>query len=64
MAMKRRKFLAVLTGFGTLVAALGFSLFEKIAPASMVKAVRTRLYPGKIIPIDEKSLKKPGKWVG
>jgi len=62
--MKRRKFFEIIAGFGAMLGAFGLSLFEKIASEPMARAVRTRFFPGKIIPINEEALKKPGKWQG
>jgi hypothetical protein len=65
MAMiKRRDFVKLLTLFA--VGCSSFGLISKVlVPFRRVNtAERGTEYPGKIVPINQSLLKKPGKWQG
>lgn len=67
MQMERRSFLRAVVGAGALLAGPALWLFERLAPARYVEAVRIRsrrFYPGPVQELDEREISKPGKWAG
>ncbi len=64
MELKRRNFIAV-SGAALLAAATGgWSWLRRQPPVRWLVAVRGGRYPGPVRPLDERGLKKPGRWVG
>ncbi len=63
MAINRRDFLK-LCGSAALLAASGANVLAGLLPRSVIRAIKTRKYPGKVIPLNEKEMEKPGKWIG
>ena len=64
MAVNRRKFLKAVAGVTALLAAPFLRVFERVAPARWVEAVRARVYPGPLKKIEEAEIAVPGKWKG
>ena len=64
MGMNRRKFLKTVAGVAGLFAAPFLRVFERVAPARWVEAVRSRAYPGPLKEIEESAIAGPGKWKG
>ncbi len=64
MELNRRNMLYVLF-IGALTGAFGFvRSFGQQARRRVQRAVRPSTYPGTVEPLDEKKLKKKGKWLG
>jgi hypothetical protein len=64
MAVRRRTFLGLLAGAGAAMALPLLPLLERILPARVTTAIRSRIYPGPIKPLDEGEVAKPGRWRG
>lgn len=62
--MKRRRFLGLLLGAATAVAAAGIGLLRRASPVRVVRAWRARRYPGPLRALDEAGVRKPGSWAG
>ena len=63
MELNRREWLK--TGAALLAALLGGGwTWLRAAPARWVQAVRAGRYPGRIKPLDEHELRRPGRWLG
>lgn len=64
MEVGRRTFLGLMLAAGAALAAPMLPLFRRILPARFVEAVRSRLYPGPVRPLDMAEIRKPGRWAG
>jgi len=64
MGVTRRKFTKVLL-VGAAVAATGiWRYLREGGPRRTIQAVRSRLFPGKVVPLDEESVRTPADWAG
>jgi len=64
MELNRRKFCTIMM---TACAALfggHWGTFIKTGPNRVVRLVQAKLYPGRVKPLDEGSIAKPGHWLG
>ena len=62
--MKRRIFIKLVVAAALFPWAVGGWLFRRIAPAGVVRAWRTKTYPGRVVPLVMSDVAKPGRWNG
>ncbi|MCX6998216.1 MAG: hypothetical protein NTV49_14310 [Kiritimatiellaeota bacterium] len=63
MELNRRAMLKTTTALLAALLAGGWT-WLRAAPARWVQAVRASRYPGRIQPLDERELQRPGRWLG
>jgi len=64
MEVTRRKFTKALLAGAAVVATGVWRFLREGGPRRTVQAVRARLFPGKVIPLDEEDVRAPAKWAG
>ena len=63
MELSRRTMLKTTMVLLTALVAGGWT-WLRATPARWVQAVRAGRYPGRIKPLDERELQRPGRWLG
>ena len=61
--MKRRTFIHNIFAAGVLVGTPMIE-FVKTRPARWIEAVRRHAWPGKVTELDEREVRRPGRWKG
>lgn len=64
MALRRRGVLRLFLGLGATAVAPLLPLLERCLPARVVQAIRSRRYPGPVVPLCDEEVSKPGRWMG
>ena len=64
VVMRRRTFIAMAAGAAAAIAAAGWGALRKASPRAWVRAIRAGRYPGRVVRLDERSMKERGKWMG
>ena len=64
MELERRRLFKLTLGLGVALATPLWWLTRKVLPARYVEAVRATTYPGPCKDLDEKQMKRPGRWGG
>ena len=64
MELKRRNFIGVCGALLATAATGSWAWLRSRPPVRWLTAVRGGRYPGPVRPLDEKELKKPGRWLG
>lgn len=64
MEVGRRTFVGLLIGAGVALATPALSLLERLLPARYTEAVRSRRYPGPVRDLDDREIRRPGRWAG
>ena len=60
--MKRRMFVKLVAAAALFPWTAGGWLFHKAS--GVIRAARAKIYPGRIVPLVEAEVKKPGRWNG
>lgn len=64
MELKRRNFIGVCGALLATAATGSWAWLRSRPPVRWLAAVRGGRYPGPIRPLDEREMKKPGRWLG
>ena len=62
--MKRRLFIKIVAVAALFPAVAGGWLYRKMAAVGVIRAGRTKTYPGRVVPLVEAEVKKPARWNG
>jgi hypothetical protein len=64
MEMKRRTFTKVILAAATGGAGALWHRLCRVSPPRLVRAARAKIFPGKVIPLRDEEISKPGPWAG
>ena len=62
--MKRRMFIKIVATAALFPAIAGGWLFRKVAAIRVIRAGQAKTYPGRIVPLAESGVSRPGRWNG
>ncbi|MFV1958057.1 MAG: hypothetical protein ACC662_01455 [Planctomycetota bacterium] len=62
--MNRRQLLRLLTAAGAVLLVRTWPALERVLPRRQVEAIRSRVFPGRVHPLDPERLRRPAPWAG
>lgn len=64
MEVGRRRFVRILIGAGVALVTPALPLLERLLPARVVEAVRSKRYPGPVRDLDRSAIGSGKRWAG